>query len=148
MHATFPERLGSNTVLANHDSGILFARETDAPSARIPLTFAAGTSGDTNASTVAPRARAACARPWPKFPAVEHTHVWSGSSRSASRHVPRPLKLPIGVTVSFLITSSRPSAAESSGLANWGVFRKTGSIRWMAAAIRSGERSVACDRSH
>ena len=59
--------------------------------ARMPSIFTPGTSADTKVSIAAPRARAAYARPCPKLPAVEHTHVIAGSSLCASSHVPRPL---------------------------------------------------------
>jgi hypothetical protein len=52
------------------------------------------------------------------------------------------LKLPIGVMVSFLTTTSRRSASDSASSTNWGVCRNAGSIRSAAAAMRDGDRSV------
>src|SRR5919197_3256352 len=68
--------------------------------------------------------------------------MWLGSSFRASTEVPRPLKLPIGLRVSTLTSTSRPSAFDKRSLTNWGVSRKTGSISPRDASIRASERST------
>src|ERR1700752_670219 len=71
----------------------------------------------------------------PKLPAEAHTMVSLGSRERAKKSEPRPLKLRIGLAVSILTRTRRPSAALSVPSSYCGLLRNTGSINCAAFSM-------------